>query len=134
MSSLRYFGLVARPRKRILPVFRSVVARRTDAILAVGSLAMVLFAGAALAATGAPDGFFSWAWERHQNALSCYIRPLFILPLAYSTYERSLFGILLMLATLSTRIFRFAAPGRTHPRVEGLLAFERGWLTGGWAM
>ena len=39
-----------------------------------------------------------------------------------------------MLAVLSTRMFRFAAPGRTHPRVEGLLAFERGWLTGGWAM
>ena len=95
---------------------------------------MVLFAGAALAATGAPDGFFSWAWERHQNALSFYIRPLFILPLAYSTYKRSLFGILLMLAALSTRMFRFPAPGRTDPRVEGLLAFERGWLTGGWAM
>lgn len=134
MSSLRYFGFVARPRKRILPVFRSVMARRTDAILAVGSLAMVLFAGAALAATGVPDGFLSWAWECHQSALSCYIRPLFILPLAYSTYKRSLFGILLMLAALSTRMFRFPAPGRTDPRVEGLLAFERGWLTGGWAM
>ncbi len=39
-----------------------------------------------------------------------------------------------MLAALSTRMFRFPAPGRTDPKVEGLLAFDRGKLTGGWAM
>jgi hypothetical protein len=54
------------------------------------------------------NGFLSWAWERHHNVLSWYIRPLFILPLAYFSYRRSISGI------------------------EGFLAFERKWLTGEW--
>lgn len=57
--------------------------KRTDVVLTVGTLATVSLAVAALAATGALDGFLSWVWERHHNVLSWYIRPLCILPLAY---------------------------------------------------
>lgn len=106
--------------------------KRTDTLLAIGTLALVLFAWAALAATGNLDGFLSWAWERHHNVLSWYVRPLFILPLAYFAYKRSLSGIVLTLVVLATSMFWFPAPERADPRVEEFLAFEREWLTGAW--
>ena len=78
------------------------------------------------------NGFLSWAWERHHNVLSWYIRPLFILPLAYFSYRHSISGIVLTLVALATSMFWFPAPERVDPRVEGFLAFEREWLTGEW--
>jgi hypothetical protein len=78
------------------------------------------------------NGFLSWAWERHHNVLSWYIRPLFILPLAYFSYKRSISGIVLTLVALATSMFWFPAPERVDPRVEVFLAFEREWLTGEW--
>ena len=44
--------------------------KRTDVILSVGTLALVLFAVVALAATGNIDEFTAWAWARHHNELS----------------------------------------------------------------
>ena len=80
------------------------------------------------------NDFLGWAWERHHNVLSWYIRPLFILPLAYFSYRRSLSGIALTLVALATSMFWFPAPERVDPRVEEFLAFEREWLTGGWTL
>ena len=34
-----------------------------------------------------------WAWDRHHNVLSWYIRPLFLLPFAWFAYRRSPGGI-----------------------------------------
>jgi hypothetical protein len=78
------------------------------------------------------NDFLGWAWERHHNVLSWYVRPLFILPLAYFSYRRSLSGIALTLLALATSMFWFPAPERVDPRVEEFLAFERRWLTGEW--
>ena len=78
------------------------------------------------------DGFLSWAWARHHNVLSWYIRPLFILSLAYFSYKRSLSGIALTLVALTTSMFWFPAPEQADPRVEQFLAFEQEWLTGVW--
>jgi hypothetical protein len=106
--------------------------KRTDIILTAGTLVLALLAGAVLAATETLDGFLSWAWERHHNVLSWYIRPLFLLPLAYFAYRRSLSGIVLTLVAIATSMFWFPAPERVDPRVEAFLAFEREWLTGEW--
>ncbi len=76
----------------------------------------------------------AWAWERHHTVLSWYIRPLLVLPLAYSSYRRSLSGIAVTLVALATSMFWFPAPERADPRVEVILAFEREWLTGKWTM
>jgi hypothetical protein len=35
------------------------------------------------------EGFLSWAWARHHNVLSWYIRPLFLLPFCYFAVEFS---------------------------------------------
>lgn len=80
------------------------------------------------------EDFLSWAWARHHNVLSWYVRPLFILPLCYFAYRRSIAGIILTLAALATSMFWFPAPERVDPRVEEFLAFEKEWLTGAWTV
>jgi hypothetical protein len=80
------------------------------------------------------DEFLSWAWARHHNIVSWYIRPLFLLLLAYFSYRRSLSGIALTVVALATSMFWFPAPERVDPRVEEFLAFEREWLTGEWTL
>jgi len=66
--------------------------------------------------------------------LSWYIRPLFLLPLTYFSYKRSLPGIILTLVALAINMFWFPAPDRVDPRVEEFLAFEKEWLTGEWTL
>jgi hypothetical protein len=78
------------------------------------------------------DSIGTWAWERHHNVLSWYIRPLFLLPLAWAAYRRSIAGILLTLLALATSMAWFPAPQVADPKVEEFLAFEKEWLTGHW--
>ena len=78
------------------------------------------------------EAFGVWAWERHHNVWSWYIRPLFLIPLAWFAYRRSGWGIAATLVALATSMFWFPAPATTNPRVEEFLAFEREWLTGTW--
>lgn len=80
------------------------------------------------------NGFLSWAWERHHNILSWYIRPLFLLPFCYFAYRRSVAGIVLTLVALATSMFWFPTPERVDPRVEEFLAFEREWLVAEWTL
>ena len=82
-----------RKRKR-----RRKVTKRTDIVLSVGTLALVILAVVGMAGTGTLDEFGAWAWDRHHNILSWYIRPLFFLPFCYFAYKRSLFGMVLTLA------------------------------------
>ena len=106
--------------------------KRTDVILSIGTVALVLLAVVALAATGTFDEFVAWAWERHHNVLSWYIRPLFFLPFCYFAYKRSVSGMILTLVALATSMFWFPAPERTDPQVLEFLAVEREYLTGDW--
>jgi hypothetical protein len=108
--------------------------KRTDVILSVGTLALVLFAAAVIAATGNTDEFAAWAWARHHNELSWYIRPLFLLPFCYFAYRRSLWGIVLTVLALLTSMFWFPAPERVDPRAAEFLAAERDYLTGDWTL
>ncbi len=80
------------------------------------------------------NGFLSWAWERHHNVLSWYIRPLFLLPFCYFAYRRSLFGIVLTLVALATSMFWFPAPEQSSSGTLEFLAMEREYLTGEWTV
>jgi hypothetical protein len=108
--------------------------KRTDVILSVGTLALVLLAGVVVAATGNIDEFAAWAWARHHNELSWYIRPLFLLPFCYFAYRRSLWGIVLTVVALATSMFWFPAPEHVGPRAAEFLAVEREYLTGDWTL
>lgn len=35
------------------------------------------------------EGFLEWAWARHHDVLSWYVRPLFIIPFCCFAYRRS---------------------------------------------
>src|ERR671910_2521114 len=108
--------------------------KRTDIVLSVGTLALVILAVVGMAATGTLDGFGAWAWERHHNVLSWYIRPLFFLPFCYFAYKRSLWGIVLTLLALATSLSWFPAPETTSPAVTEMLAAEEEYLTADWTL
>jgi hypothetical protein len=106
--------------------------KRTDVLLSVGTLAMVLVAVVPVAATATRT--IAWAWERHHNVLSWYIRPLFLLPFCFFAYRRSLFGMTLTLLALATSMFWFPAPAEVSPAVSEMLAAESEYLTADWTL
>jgi hypothetical protein len=113
---------------------REATIERTDVILSVGTLALVFLAVGGMVAMGNTDEFIAWAWERHHNVLSWYIRPLLLLPFCYFAYRRSLFGIVLTLVALATSMFWFPAPETTSPAVREMLAAEEEYLTANWTL
>lgn len=78
------------------------------------------------------EEFWAWAWQRHHNVLSWYIRPLFIVPYAWFAYRRQVWGMVATVLALATSMFWFPAPDHVDPMVEEFLAAERAYLTGPW--
>jgi hypothetical protein len=76
------------------------------------------------------NDFLVWAWTRHHNILSWYIRPLFIIPFVYFAYRRSWKGMLVTVLALATSMFWFPAPQVPDPRVAQFLEAERGFILG----
>src|SRR5918997_1155393 len=107
--------------------------RQKDVILSVGTVALIVVA-VGVAVTGRIDEFAAWAWARHHNVLSWYIRPLFLLPFCYFAYKRSLWGITLTVVALATSMFWFPAPERADPGAAEFLAVEREYLTSDWSL
>ncbi|HEV2743352.1 MAG TPA: hypothetical protein VGV91_09370 [Rubrobacter sp.] len=108
--------------------------KRTDVLLSAGALGLALFAMMVVTVTGSTGEFIAWAWERHHNVLSWYIRPLFLLPFCFFAYRRSLLGMTLTLLALATSIFWFPAPAEASPAVNEMLAAEREYLTADWTL
>ena len=78
------------------------------------------------------DTFFNWAFERHHNVLSWYIRPLFIIPMVIFAYKKSLTGIFASIFALFTSMFWFPVPETSSPQVLEFLSFEMDYLKGTW--
>ncbi len=76
------------------------------------------------------NDFLAWAWARHHNVLSWYIRPLFIIPYIYFAYKRSWKGMLLTAIALLTSMFWFPAPASVDPLVAQFLEVEREYILG----
>jgi hypothetical protein len=76
------------------------------------------------------NAFLVWAWTRHHNMLSWYIRPLFILPYIYFAYKRSWKGMLVTIIALATSMFWFPAPTTVDPMVAQFLEAEREYILG----
>ena len=80
------------------------------------------------------NDFLNWAWARHANPLSWYIRPLFILPFCYFAYRRSLWGMALTIVAVTSSMFWFPAPATPDPRAAAFLAVERQYVGGPWTL
>lgn len=80
----------------------------------------------------ANDAFFNWAFERHHNVLSWYIRPLFIIPMVIFAFKKSITGIFVTVFALFTSMFWFPVPDATNSQVLEFLAFEMDYLNGAW--
>jgi hypothetical protein len=78
------------------------------------------------------DIFFNWAFSRHHNVLSWYIRPLFILPIALFAFKKSLTGISVSIFALFTSMFWFPIPETNKPQILSFLAYEMDYLNGEW--
>jgi hypothetical protein len=78
------------------------------------------------------DAVGAWAWDRHHNILSWYIRPLFLIPFCYFAYKRSLWGIAATLVALATSMAWFPAPARPSAAVIEMLDAEKEYLFGDW--
>ncbi|MGE4485380.1 MAG: hypothetical protein AB7C97_09765 [Oscillospiraceae bacterium] len=82
----------------------------------------------------ADESFFSWVFERHQNQLSWYIRPLFLIPFCFFAYKRSWSGISVTVFLLLTSMFWFPKPDVVGEQIKAFLAMEQEYLTGGWGI
>lgn len=74
----------------------------------------------------------SWAWARHHNVLSWYVRPVFFLPFCWFAYRRSWKGMGLTLVALVTSMAWFPEPAQPSAAVRQMLAVERDYLLGDW--
>jgi TRAP-type C4-dicarboxylate transport system permease small subunit len=72
----------------------------------------------------------NWAWARHHNPFSWYIRPLFILPFCYFAYKMSARGMEATVVAVTSSMFWFPAPATPDPAAATFLAVEREWITG----
>ena len=78
------------------------------------------------------DNIFSWAFARHHNIWSWYIRPLFIIPIILFAFKKTLTGIFVSIIALLTSMFWFPAPEASSPQVMTFLTYEMDYLKGVW--
>jgi hypothetical protein len=74
----------------------------------------------------------AWAWARHHNEWSWWIRPFFLLPWCWFAWRRSVPGLALTLLALITGMAWFPAPETPSPLAVEVLAAERAYLLGPW--
>jgi hypothetical protein len=74
----------------------------------------------------------AWAWARHHNEWSWYVRPLFLIPYCWFAWRRSLSGILLTLVLLASSMAWFPAPAEPSAMAVEILAAERAYLLAPW--
>lgn len=78
------------------------------------------------------EDFLNWIFARHQNQLSWYIRPLFLIPFCFFAYKRSWCGIFGTVFLLLTSMFWFPMPDVVNDQVNAFLQMEKEYLTGEW--
>ncbi|MEC0598299.1 hypothetical protein P8835_07480 [Bacillus spizizenii] len=66
-----------------------------------------------------------WAFRRHLNPLSWYIRPLFLLVLVYVAYKRSWKGIIITFVLMMSSMVWFPESKKIHLQMQKVLEFEQ---------
>ena len=78
------------------------------------------------------SGFLDWIFTRHQNQLSWYIRPLFLIPFCFFAFKKSWAGISITIFCIFTSMFWFPEPQLVSKQVEQFLQYEVDYLNGNW--
>lgn len=76
--------------------------------------------------------FLDWAFTRHQNQLSWYIRPLFLIPFCFFAFKKSWAGISITIFCIFTSMFWFPEPQSVNNQVGQFLEYEIDYLTSNW--
>lgn len=103
--------------------------KRTDFILGLFFAVMTV---AFLVVFLTNDQFFNWAFARHHNILSWYVRPIFIIPIVLFAYKKSWAGVFASIFALFTSMFWFPVPATSSSDVLSFLAYEMEYLKGSW--
>ncbi|MDO4643443.1 MAG: hypothetical protein Q4A74_06350 [Cardiobacteriaceae bacterium] len=80
------------------------------------------------------NSFSEWAFTRHHNLLSWYIRPLFLIPYCLFAWRRNLVALLITLLLLFSSMFWFPAPLHHNASVTYFLTMEQDWLCQAWGL
>lgn len=80
------------------------------------------------------QAFFDFAWGRHHNQLSWYIRPLMLLPFCYFAYHRSFAGMFFSVFALATSMMWFPEPAVVSAQAEDFLQMEVAYLSTDWTV
>ncbi|WP_226670358.1 hypothetical protein [Metabacillus litoralis] len=78
--------------------------------------------------------FLEWAFARHHNQLSWFIRPIFLIPFCYFAYKKSWSGISITIFSLFTSMFWFPEPEIVSEQVALFLEYEVDYLTSEWGI
>ncbi|MBS1747039.1 MAG: hypothetical protein JST21_12785 [Bacteroidetes bacterium] len=78
------------------------------------------------------ESFLNWVFERHQNQMSWFIRPVFLIPFCFFAYRRSWAGISITIFCLFTSMFWFNKPEIINEEERIFLQFEKSWLNAEW--
>ncbi|WP_077735482.1 hypothetical protein [Bacillus sonorensis] len=71
------------------------------------------------------NSVLEWAFQRHLNPLSWYIRPLFLIVLCYFCYKRSWKGVIITFLLMMTSMVWFPVPETIDPRMQTVLEYEQ---------
>lgn len=66
-----------------------------------------------------------WAFQRHLNPMSWYIRPVFLVALAYFCYRRTWKGGIVTFLLMTSSMFWFPVPERINPEMQAVLDYEQ---------
>ncbi|MED0798118.1 hypothetical protein P4T18_11660 [Bacillus inaquosorum] len=75
--------------------------------------------------TNGSTRLLDWAFRRHLNPLSWYIRPLFLLVLVYAAYKRSWKGIIITFVLMMSSMVWFPEPKKIYLQMQKVLEFEQ---------
>ncbi|WP_026584701.1 hypothetical protein [Bacillus sp. J33] len=71
----------------------------------------------------------NWAFQRHLNPLSWYIRPVFLIVLAFFAYKRSWTGVIITFFLMMSSMVWFPAPEKINPQMQAVLEYEKTLLS-----
>ncbi|KAA6450445.1 hypothetical protein [Bacillus swezeyi] len=70
------------------------------------------------------NSILEWAFQRHLHPLSWYIRPVFLVVLAYFCYKRSWKGVIVTFVLMMSSMFWFPVPETVNPEMQTVLDYE----------